>query len=815
MIFFQKECLSLPKNYKYYLSNMLKHYIKVALRNFVKDKGYSLINLSGLSLALACSLLFLLWVQYEYNYESTHLNRENIYRVVATREQGGEVINSVSLPGPLGQALVEEFPAVLNSTFLNVNRNPGVLVYNEEPFSVIRGETDKNIFDVFTFEFLQGSPTTAFDEAHPIIISEEFAKKIFGNINEIDIVGEQLYERRVLTSRAPQLPYIITAVIRIPQNTHIRFDALFEGEKTSQNSPGLYRNWTRSMPTTYILTDPRAFNDDVKMQMYDYLLKHLPDDNRRLIFEPFTNIHLRSWVQSDRSIVGDMGEPRTISIFLTIALFVLLIAVINYVNLSIARGANRSREAGVRKVAGAHRRELILQFLTESFIWSAAAMLVAFLLSEAIVKWFSHVMETPLTIEYNIRNILTALGLSVFVTLLSGGYSAFYLTAISPIISMKGGTSTGSKSKLRKTLLGIQLTLSTFIMLCTGVVFKQLHFVQNKDPGFDYSNVIRVHTGLWYQIADFKQEVLRNANVEAVSIAWQAPFERRWSFELDWEEKSPDMEARINVFHCDWDYAKVFKLQFIEGAFLPENIPWEFGSNQNVGFNVLNQAAVSMIGRENIVGTLINGGTVTGIVKDFNFQSFHHSVTPLIIEYNPENIENVFIRISPHNQKATLDYIREVIRKFKRDVPFEYSFIDDEYMAIYRKEFRMGKIFLYFSILSIFISCMGVFSLVAFMVKHRSKEISIRKINGAEMFDIVALFVREFSVLTCISFVVAAPVALYFMNRWLMDYYYRINIGFLIFVATLALAWLLTMLALLIQVYNAARRNPVESLKSE
>jgi len=346
-------------------------------------------------------------------------------------------------------------------------------------------------------------------------------------------------------------------------------------------------------------------------------------------------------------------------------------------------------------------------------------------------------------------------------------------------------------------------------------VYQQLFFIQNKDPGFDRFNVIRVNTGLWYAIEDFKQEVLRNAHVEAVSIAWCAPYEQRWPLDLNWDEKPPDTEARANLIFCDWDYAKVFKLQLVDGEFLPENIPWSYGHGAGALYRILNEAAAKIIGKENIVGTIVNSGTVTGVVKDFHFRSFHHSVTPIIMEYNPENMQNVFIRISPNNQKQTLDYIQNVFREMKKDSPFEYSFANDEYMAIYRKDFRLGKIFLYFSLLSIFISCMGIFSLVAFMVEYRSKEISIRKINGATMYDIILLFIREFSFLVCLAFVVAAPVAWYFMNRWLMDYHYRIKIGIFVFIGVLALIWVLCMFTLLIQVYKAARRNPVESLKNE
>jgi len=265
-----------------------------------------------------------------------------------------------------------------------------------------------------------------------------------------------------------------------------------------------------------------------------------------------------------------------------------------------------------------------------------------------------------------------------------------------------------------------------------------------------------------------------------------------------------------HVIWADWDYAKVFRLQMVQGSFLSENLGW--GER---GDRVLNEAAAKIVGEQDIIGKQVNRGKVVGVMKDFNFRSFHEKIAPLIIEHNPETSEKVFIRISPHNRKETLDYIRGVFQKFKTDSPFEYFFMDDEYMNMYQKEFRLGRVFLYFSLLSIFISCMGVFSLVAFMVEYRSKEIAIRKINGAMAIDIMLLFAREFSALTVIAFVVASPFAWLAMYRWLESYQYRIGITWWIFIAVLALVWLLTMLTLLAQVYRAARKNPVESLKSE
>jgi len=791
---------------------MVTHYIKMAVRNFVKDKVYSMINLTGLSLALACGFLVVLWVRYENNYESTHIHRNDIYRVYTAEYDGGEWVKRNTTPGPLGQALVEEFPAIVNATFLNINRFPDVMVVNDQPYATVRGTTNRHFFEVFTFEFLQGSPQTAFEGEHPIILSEAYARKVFGDIN--NIVGQPIYEQFKLWEKSLNSPtYTVTAVVRIPENTHIRFDVLEDAEKAPFNL-GASRSWQgREFFTTFIQVAPDAtFNDDTRAQMANFLTKRLPDEKRKLVFQPLSDIHLNPDV-TDPNLSGEFGEPLFIFIFLTLALFVLAVAVINYLNLSIARSANRSREVGIRKVEGAGRRELVTQFLLESLVWAFAAMLFALVIADFIMPWFSSVTGTTLRLDFSLHTILSAFLFALVTGLLAGSYPSFYLTSFQPVTTLRGGSKTGSKTVLRKTLLVAQLAISIFIMLCTGVVYHQLHYIQTKDIGFDRYNVIGINTGLWYGIEDFKKEVLKNANVEAVSIACYSPIEMNWVAKFGWEGKTSEVDRECNVIFADWDYAKVFRLQIAQGGFLPENMGWWQSTDEESFSKVLNESAAKVVGKTNIVGTKVNDGKVAGVIKDFNFRSFHEKITPLIIEYNPESSGKVFIRIAPNNQKATLDYIRKVFQKFKTDNPFEYFFVEDEYMTMYQKEFRLGRIFFFFSLLSIFISCMGVFSLVALMVAYRSKEIGIRKINGAQVSDIVLLFAREFTILTVLAFVLASPFAWLTMNGWLQNYQYRIHIGWWLFIIVSALVWMLTMLALLAQAYRAAQRNPAEVVK--
>ena len=451
---------------------MLTHYIKVAFRYFAKDKVYSIINLAGLSLAVACSFLFVLWALYEYNYESTHVNRKQIYRVQTVENAGGELVKRATAPAPLGQALVKEFPAVANATFLNVHRFPNVIVHNEQPYSVEIGETNYQFFEVFTFEFLQGSPATVFDGERPIALSEDFARKVFGTIDG-NVIGQPIYNRyKLMNNSRNDPPYIVTAVVRIPKNTHIQFDVLTDAEKTSQHGDAS-RTWRgRGYYTTFVQIAPNAvFDDDTRAGMANYLAKHLPDDRRKLIFQPLTDIHLTPGV-ADTNLSGEFGEPRYIYIFLTMAIFVLAIAIINYVNLSIARGVSRSREAGIRKVWGVQRRELVWQFLIESMMWSFTAMFFAFLIAKVIIPWFSGIMGTTFHIDYSFRTFFAAILLSLFVGLLAGSYSAFYLSSFRPTLILKGGSPAGSRSALRKTLLAVQLTISIFIMLCTGIVYR-------------------------------------------------------------------------------------------------------------------------------------------------------------------------------------------------------------------------------------------------------------------------------------------------------------------------------------------------------
>jgi putative ABC transport system permease protein len=707
-------------------------------------------------------------VQYENNYESSHVFRNRIYRVLTTEYVAGEWITRPNTHGPLGMALKEEFPVLANATFLHVEPTPAVLVHNENPYSVIRGEAGSQFFEVFSFEFLQGSSQTAFEGERPIVISEDFAHKVFGAGNH-DIVGQPIYERtRLWANFRSEPPYIVTAVVRIPKNTHIRFDALLNAEKTSRLGNAV-RSWGAQTPyTTFVqLAAKAAFNNDIRMRMADFLTKFMPNDKRKLVFQPLTDIHLHSGV-TDTNLSGELGELRYIFVFLIVALFVLLIGVINYVNLSIARGANRSREVGIRKAGGAYSHELIVQFMSESICWAVVAMLFAIVITEAVVPWFSGMMGAEFSVVYSFRTILMMLGLALFAGVCAGSYSAFYVSRFRSASGFTGSPAIGSKSALRKLLLGAQLAISIFIMLCTGIVYSQLHYIQNKDIGFDRYHVVGINTGLWYAIEEFKTEALKLANVEAVSIATQSPLGINHGSILNWEGKTDEADVACHIIYADWDYAHVFRLQMAQGRFIPATrTVWGEGGDPETFYLILNETAAKIVGIQNIFATKVNQTNVAGVVKDFNFRSFHERITPLIIRYSPEIANKVFIRINPHSQLETLNQIRALFLKFKTDNPFDFFYIEDEYKNMYQKEYRLRRIFLCFSLLSIFISCMGVFSLVAFMVEHRSKEIAFRKINGASVKDIVMLFAREFSMLTVAAFVVSSFLAWYAMNRWL------------------------------------------------
>jgi putative ABC transport system permease protein len=775
---------------------MLKHYLTIAFRSMTKEKEYLLVNIIGLSIAVACCFLLIFWVKFELSYENCYPDADRIYRVVKVEErEDGQNRNTYIRPH-IARELKEQFPQIEASTFLSVEMLPFTASEQEDKDGVMLtlGGTNEDFLRIFSYVYLEGSPQNIIKNKD-CIITKEAAQKLFG---EESPVGK--------TIRFAQSGYTIGAVIELPVNTDVRFDLL------DCFSRGNYGG------VQYLMLKENTKLTELQQQISNFL-PALQETKDQLELQAIRDMHLHSaWENSNRLM--------QIYLFSFIALLVLLIAVINYVNTSIARAINRVKEVGVRKITGSTRGQLITRFLFDSFILSFFAVLIALVLTRYLFPVFSEIMGLKTGLQFDAGLILIALGFCIFISILSGGYAAFYLSTFSPTDLFRGGSKTGSKENLRKILIGFQFFLCIGVLICTTFVYKQIHEMINADTGVDRKNIIVLETGLWYDAENYIQEIKKgNPNIVDASIAMCAPFNADYGYTgISWEGSKEDIQKTTFVeIACDTHYAEVFGLQLIAGEFIPSGLNWWQYSTDDSYNIVINEAFQKLMNEENPIGITVTygwgqKGKIIGVVKDFNFKPLKEKITPLIISYNPEASFNVYVKTNGQNPKETLSYILETYKKMKPDYaqrPVMYHTAEDEYSEMYAAELRIAQLSLIFAILSFVLSLMGVVSMISFLLEKRTKEIAIRKINGASIFDIIRLFVKEIMTTGIIASLPAMIVSYWIMSQWIANYVFRTSLSVWIFILIPILVFVIAGATISLQIYWTARKNPLDSLRSE
>lgn len=784
---------------------MIKHYLKVAFRSIFRDKGYSSVNIIGLSIAIACCFLLIFWIKFELSYENCYPNANRIYRIlVEEKRETGPYYSTSIRPGIVNQ-LKSEIPEVQAATYVHSEKLP--FVHEEGKDGIICDYVTTNIdfLKLFSYEYVEGNPTNV-AKNKGCVMSEETAKKFFGN--------ESAIGKTVSFGHDGYLSCTIEAVVKIPANTQVKFDIL------SPSDRNLYG-------THYIMVKENVKFDPNKASLSKLDLAKLNKDNEtKLIFQPLKDVHLHS----PKDIKGEgYGDVKQIYLFSLAALLILIVAVINYVNTSIARSLNRMKEVGVRKVTGSTREQLIVRFLMDSFIISLISAIIALILVKILFPDFSSIMGNKVSLAFDIYTILITILFCIIVSLLAGGYAAFYLSTFNPVRVLRGGSQTGSKEGFRKVLIGLQFFLSISILTCTLIMYKQINTIFNADTGVDKDNIIVIESSLWYQADDFIQVIKKeNPNVIDASIALCAPYNAGYAYSgVSWEgSKESEKKMEFAEISCDYHYANTFGLEMVEGEFIPPGLSWWQYSTDDSYNIVINETFKQLMGVENPIGITVTyswgvKGKIIGVVKDFNFKPLREKITPLIMSYNPEQSYNVYVKTTGKDKQATLDYIlakyKEMYNASRPDTsrPVMYHTVNDDYNNMYAGELRMAKILSVFSIISLLLSIMGIVSMISFMIEKRTKEIAIRRINGAEITDIIRMFIKEFSLLGIISTVLSIPVCYIIMNQWLSGYVYRTALSWWLFLGVPALILLITALVIGIQVFITARRNPVESLRSE
>ncbi len=810
---------------------MFRNYIKIAFRNLWKNKGYSAINIWGLAIGLATCLLITLFVVDELSYDKFNKKADRIYRVDIDFKLVSSVYNDRTTPAPMASALMKDYSQIAQA--VRINGGGGMLVKkgNEtliEPQSFF---ADPNIFKVFTLPMISGNPETALIQPNSMVISESIAQKYF---KSLDVLGKILKVDNTTLCK-------ITGVIKnTPSESHLHFNFIrsMSGKEDSHSDFWLNNNFT-----TYLLVRPGTNQGTLDRYLKEAAKKYVEPQLKNITHSsfndlekrgdyfkytsiPLTRIHLHSTLSSEAEPSGNI---QYVYIFMVIAAFILLIACVNFMNLSTARSAGRSKEVGVRKVLGSGRSSLVAQFLTESVLTSFLAMVVALLITILFLPYFNQLAgkENELTLFSNVWLLPSLLLITLVVGLLAGLYPAFFLSAFQPIQVLKGKLAAGFKgSWLRNSLVVFQFATAIILIVCTLVIYNQLNYIRNKNLGYNREQVLILKNAysLGNSAKTFKDEVLQIPGVVAVARAGTLPTSGSGDWNKNAFSKDASMNASGTVTIADWsvdaDYVPTLGMKMVQGRNFSPQMPTDSGAI------LINEAAAGMLGfnhplQEKLYdsnqGKSVNEMHIIGVIKDFNAGSLRYKTEPVVFRLSKYGDRFAF-RIKSNNIPAVIVQIENKYHTVAPEMagqPFLYSFMDEDFNQLYQSEQRSGKLFICFAFFAILIACLGLFGLITYAAEQRTKEIGIRKVLGATVANITALLSADFIKLVFISIVIATPIAWFAMSKWLQSFAYRTNISWWVFVLAAAIALVIALATVSFQAVKAALANPVKSLRSE
>ena len=808
---------------------MLKNYFKITLRNLFKYKGYSIINITGFAIGIACCFLILLFVQDELSYDRYHKNADRIYRVCIQGRIANRDLVEIILGAPAAETLVNEYPEVENAVRIYQPSNKELLVkYENKQFTETRFLfTDESIFDVFTFQLIEGNPETVLEKPNSVLITESTAKKYFGKENAVG--------KTITVDNSTD--FLITGIVEeVPSNSHFHFDFL-----ASFNTLNISRSpsWLSFYTYTYILLKEGINPADLETKFPELIRKHigpqismafnvtfdqfLEAGNRcGLFLQPITDIHLHSHYDDEFEPNSDI---KYVFLFSVIAVFILLIACVNFMNLSTAKSGTRVKEIGVRKVLGSARKQLILQFLAESVFLTFISVMIALLLVKIFLPAFNNLAGKQIEIYYmkNLLFIPVLFFVIILVSILAGSYPAFFLSSFNPVSVVQKKLNAGLKGRsfFRSVLVVFQFSISIILLISTYIVYNQIVFMQNKELGFEKEQVFVISraSGISQRIEEFKQEIAKHPDVMSSTASGTLPGKliTRWGFQIPGE--SADNIFTISRISADTDYAKTLNLEIAEGRFFSK----EFSAD-NLSV-LINESAVAVLGFKEPIGRQITRPgqqepfTIIGILKDFHFESLHKEIQPLVLLNlsvpGGRRADYISIRIKPGNPEDLISFVKNKWQEFLPGQPFDYFFLDSHFDSLYKAEQRTQEIFFIFAVFAIFISCLGLFGLASYTAERRTKEIGIRKVMGASVPNILVLLTRDFSRWILIANIIAWPAAWYVMNSWIQNFAYRTPISWNIFLISGIFAFIIAILTVSYQVIKSATANPARSIGYE
>lgn len=809
----------------YWAIEMFVNYLKIALRNILKYKSYSFINIFGLTIGLTSFILLGLYVHFELSYDDFHANSDRTYRINAfqpTNEYLGSNWYAVT-PTAMAATLKEDFAEVKYAGYFSGTTS--LISNNGKNFNEWGVAADGDFFNIFTYTWFAGNSETALTNPNSIILTASLANKLFGSENAIGKSVQQTY------NTGKEVTKTVTGIIADPpKNSHFSFQYVVNDQTTPYYRYNL-DEWSNTNVHTYVTLREGVSKEEFEAKLVDFTNTYIAATNYYQnnpagipihSLQALADIHLHSsHINFNPSTPGNLRSVYMLSV---IAIIILLIACVNYMNLSTARSLTRAKEVGVRKVNGAFRSNLMMQFISEAVVISFISILFSFFIMAVSLPIFSELMgrELNLNLFLDWKFLALKITISLIVGIASGSYPAFYMSKLKPALILKSQVKGGKGNLfLRNILVVSQFAITIVLIIGSLVVYQQLDFLRSTDTGLNREQIISVanrDTELWDQFETVKSTLLNNSSILEVSASQMNPvYMSSRTSGTTWEGQQDGQELNIYVSPVDYDFIELFDLQVIAGRSFSKA---QF--NESDADYIVNEAALHELGwtseealgkRFNVWG---NEGKVVGIVKDFNFQSLYQEITPLAIMLAPQyDHRYALVKVSDTNLKETLGFLETTFDTFSPDYPFSYSFLDDAYDNLYQADIRLGKIFNSFTLLALIIACLGLLGLASFMMEQRTKEIGIRKILGAGPVQILTMLNQDFLKLVAISFVIASPIGWIFAQNWLQDFAYKITPGPLVFITTAALAFGISLLTVSMKSLQVVRSNPVDSLKSE
>ena len=790
---------------------MIRNFFKVALRNLFRNKSVSFINIFGLSVSLAASLMILMWIQHELSYDRFFDDAERIYRVEENQHYSGDVYHVNVTPYPSGAEWKKRLPEIVEYT-----RSSGLprVLFEKDDMQMfedgLRG-VDSTFFRMFSFRFKYGDPYTALAEPHTIVLSEELAEKYFGDENPLgqSITIEKRFE------------FMVMGVLeKMPDNTVVRFDAVipfrFLDEIGITND-----NWGSNSIVTYVKCVPDFDREALGEKMTAIQREYAPESLTDFMVAELTGIHLHSYFGYERT----PGAIVNVYIFGAIALFVLLIACINFINLTTARSSLRSKEIGVKKVNGALKGNMVFQFITESILQVFIALLLALIIIGLLLQVFNTISgkEFVLSDMFNLKFVIGYLLVAISVGFIAGIYPAFFLSSFKAVNILKGEYSRGKKSGgLRRILVIIQFVLSVFLAVSGIIIYSQLQYMRNKDMGYDKENLIYIPVTEDFETKynAVKSELRRNPLIEKVSAAMLNPIGiYSNSSGMNWEGKDPDLNYLFGYNAVDYDLIETMGYELSEGRIFSREYAGDISSDTTANF-LVNEELVRVMGVDDPVGRWFRfigyRGEIVGVLKDFHFKTAHDKIEPIaMVLGQPEQFNYILIRLSDINPEGAMEAVRDIWTRLIPDYPLTFEYVDEELRDSYRSELRMSELFKYFTILATLIAAMGLYGLSSFIAERRTREIGIRKVMGSSVPRIVRLLSVEFIYLVLIAAVIGFPLSYLYLNNWLKDFPYRIEIGAAVFVIVGLAALAISLITVSFQSYRAAVINPANAIRRE